>query len=292
MWGNKGIGGFMMKFYNREDVIQMTPLWMGERMDDGRPRVADDILKRMEKVTNEEAWSVLEHNGYRFQFEGSLKMVHPDKILVGRAVTAVMVPKRPDLHDYLLAYGQQEEGRHGFFNVWVIDALVQDDVVVVDMFDKVYEGTFSGGNLSTTIAARTQRGQVIYGGIRDLQQIVEIDHLQTYYRGVDPTPIRDVTLVGINIPCTIGTAICMPGDVVLGTPSGITFIPPHLAENCCLTSERIRLQDMFGFERIREGKYSSADIDVHKWAPEIEEDFRRWREHNTPAELSHLVWES
>ncbi|MCY0875350.1 MAG: RraA family protein, partial [Firmicutes bacterium] len=247
-----------MQFYNREDVIQMTPLWQGERMDDGRPRVSDDVLKRMEKVTNEEAWSVLEHKGYKFQFDGSMKMVHTDRILVGRAVTAVMVPKRPDLHDYLLEFGQQKEGRHGFFNVWVIDSLVENDVVVVDMFDKIYEGTFSGGNLSTTIAARTKRGQVIYGGIRDLQQIVEIEHLQTYYRGVDPTPIRDVTLVGINIPCTIGSAICLPGDVVLGTPSGVTFIPPHLAEECCLTSERIRLQDLFGFERIREGKYSSA----------------------------------
>ena len=280
-----------MHFYNRDDVIQMTPLWTGERMEDGRPRVADAVLTRMEKVTNEEAWSVLERCGYKFQFDGSMKMVHADRVLVGRAVTAVMVPKRPDLHDCLLEYGQQKEGRHGFFNVWVIDSLVENDVVVVDMFDKIYEGTFSGGNLSTTIAARTKRGQVIYGGIRDLQQIVEIEHLQTYYRGVDPTPIRDVTLVGINIPCAIGSAICLPGDVVLGTPSGVTFIPPHLAEECCLASERIRLQDLFGFERIREGKYSSADIDVHKWAPDIEADFREWRQTHTPDDLQHLVWE-
>lgn len=280
-----------MKFSNREDIIRLTPLWQGERFDDGRPRVPDDILKRMEKITNEEAWAVLEAKGYKYQFEGSLKMVHPDKVLVGRAVTAVMMPKRPDLHDYLLEYGQKEEGRHGFFNVWVIDALVEDDVVVVDMFDKIYEGTFSGGNLSTTIATRTKRGQVIYGGIRDLQQIVEIENLQTYYRGIDPTPIRDVTLVGMNVPCRIGGAICMPGDVVLGTPAGITFIPPHLAEEICINSEKTRLKDMFGFERIREGRYSSADIDVAEWAPAIEADFREWRERNTPDDLKHLIWD-
>lgn len=280
-----------MRFDNRDDVVQMTPLWLGERFDDGRPQVPDAILTRMEKITNEEAWSVLERNGYKFQFEGSLKRVHPDRVLVGRAVTAVMVPKRPDLHDCLLEYGQKEEGRHGFFNVWVIDSLVQNDVVVVDMFDKVYEGTFCGGNLSTTVAARTGRGQIIYGGIRDLQQIEEIENLQTYYRGIDPTPIRDVTLIGMNIPCRIGGAICLPGDVVLGTSSGITFIPPHLAEECCLVSERTRLRDMFGFERIREGRYSSADIDVHQWAPEIEADFREWRKTGTPDDLRHLVWE-
>ncbi|TDY45295.1 regulator of RNase E activity RraA [Alicyclobacillus sacchari] len=280
-----------MKFNDRDDIIQLTPLWQGERFDDGRPRVPDDILRRMERITNEEAWAVLERNGYRYQFEGNLRMVHPNKVLVGRAVTAVMVPKRPDLHDYLLEYGQKVEGRKGFFNVWVIDTLVEDDVIVVDMFDKVVEGTFSGGNLSTTIATRTKRGQVIYGGIRDLQQILEIENLQTYYRGIDPTPIRDVTLVGMNVPCRIGGAICMPGDVVLGTPAGVTFIPPHLAEEICVSAEKTRLRDMFGFVRIREGKYSSSDIDVAEWAPEIEEDFRRWRETNTPDDLQHLVWD-
>ena len=263
-----------MKFSNKEDIIQLTPLWQGERFDDGRPKVPDNILKRMEKVTTEEAWSVLWNHGFKYQFEGSMKMVHQGKVLVGRAVTAVMMPMRPDLHDYLLEYGHKEEGRNGFFNVWVIDSLVKDDVVVVDMFDKVFEGTFSGGNLSTTVAARTQRGQVIYGGIRDLQQIVDIPNLQTYYRGIDPTPIREVTLVGMNVPCRIGGAVCMPGDVVLGTDSGVLFIPAHLAEECVVQSEMTRLRDQFGFERIKAGKYSSADIDVAKWASEIEADFK------------------
>ena len=35
-------------------------------------------------------------------------------------------------------------------------------------------------------------------------------------------------MVGINIPCRIGAATCLPGDVVLGTISGVIFIPPHL----------------------------------------------------------------
>lgn len=189
-----------MQFRNPSDVIQLTPQWSGERPRDGRPRVPDDILQRMAKVSTEEAWSVIERQGYKFQFEGHLKAIHSDRNLVGRAVTAVMVPKRPDLHDYLLEYGQRQEGRRGFFNTWVIDELQADDVLVVDMFDKVVEGTFSGGNLSTAVALRTGRGQVIYGGIRDLDQIQTIDRLQTYYRGVDPTPIGEVTLIASMCP--------------------------------------------------------------------------------------------
>lgn len=280
-----------MRFNCKEDIIQLTPLWEGERFEDGRPKVPDHVLKRMEKIKTEEAWSVLWKHGYKYQFEGGFQIVHPDKVMVGRAVTGVMIPMRPDLHDYLLSYGHREEGRTGFFNAWVIESLVENDVLVVDLFDKIFQGTFVGGNLSTTIASRTKKGQVIWGGIRDLQQISEIENLQTYYRGVDPTPIRDVTLVGMNVPCQIGGAVCLPGDVVLGTRSGVIFIPPHLAEECVVTAEKTRLKDMFGFERLREGRYTSAEIDVEEWNEEVSADFADWRKNNTPDELKHLNWD-
>ena len=135
-----------MKYDNREDILQLTPHWEGERDDNGRPRVSDDILKRMQHVALEEAWGVLSGHGYNHQFQDEWKVIPEDKVLVGRAVTGVMVPQRPDLHDTLLAYGQKEEGRVGFFNSWVIETLKPGDVMVIDMFDKIFQGTYSGGN--------------------------------------------------------------------------------------------------------------------------------------------------
>ena len=57
----------------------------------------DHILRRMREVTNDEAWGVVErgHN-YHFQFEGGWYNLHPDRVLVGRAVTVRMIPYRPD----------------------------------------------------------------------------------------------------------------------------------------------------------------------------------------------------
>ena len=127
-----------MKFNCKEDIIQITPLWKGERMEDGRPKVSSDVLRRLRKITLEEAWGPLWQKGYKYQFEGEFRTTHPGATLVGRAVTGVYVPMRPDLNDYLLKYGHEEEGRKGYFNQWVIDSLVEDDVVVVDMFDKIF----------------------------------------------------------------------------------------------------------------------------------------------------------
>ena len=279
-----------MKFDNREDVIQLTPEWTGDRFEDGRPRVPEAILHRMEKVATEEAWAVLWGKEYKYQFQAGWQNMYPDRVLVGRAVTAVFMPTRPDLHNCLMDYGQSQEGRIGMMNSWAIETLVKDDVIVVDLFGKVFQGTFSGGNLSTAIATRTGRGQVIYGGIRDLQQIHTIESLHTFYMGNDPTGIRDVTMTGLNVPCRIGGATCMPGDVVLGTRSGILFIPPQHAEEIVVHSERTRLRELFGLQRLRERVYTSAQMDT-KWTEPIEADFAEWRKTNTPEEYRHLTWD-
>jgi regulator of RNase E activity RraA len=255
-----------MRFDCREDIIQLTPLWKGERFPNGRPRVPDHVLKSIKTATTEEAWGVLIEHGYKYQFEGDWLNLHPENTLVGRAVTGVFVPRRPDLHDTLMEYGHKEEGRIGEMNSWVIETLVEDDVIVIDLFGKVYEGTFSGGNLSTAIASRTKRGQVIFGGIRDMQQIQGIANLDTFCKGNDPTGINDVTLVGLNTPCRIGRAICMPGDVV----------PAHLAEEVANKAADTALRDTFGLQRLRENRYTSSEMDT-KWTAEIEADFAEWR---------------
>ena len=50
------------------------------------------------------------------------------------------------------------------------------------------------------------------------------------------------------------SATVMPGDIVLGKREGVIFIPPHLAEKVVTTSEVVRLRDLFGMQRLREGK--------------------------------------
>ena len=281
-----------MFFNDRETIIRLTPEWTGERLPDGRPMVSRDILRRMRNITFEEAWAPLWDRGYRNNWECNFKVTSPGTILVGRAVTAVMVPRRPDLDKVLMDIGTKEEGHKGFFNQWVIDNLVEDDVVVVDLYDKIFEGTYVGGNLSTAIRTRTKTGgAVIWGGVRDLQQIEEMDHFQIFYRGTDPTGIGNCSMTGYNMPCRIGQAICMPGDVVLGTVSGVIFIPAHLAETVVVRAEKNHVRDIFGFDRLKSGTYTTAQID-RLWTVAMMEDFLDWFAKDPRAEeYHHLTWE-
>lgn len=281
-----------MKFNDPDVIREITKEWTGERFPDGRPKVSDSLLKRLSGLTTEEIYIPLYHKGYKLHFEGGLKAAKDNQRLIGRAVTAVMVPSRPDVHTVLLEHGRQNENRKGFFNQWVIETLVEQDVLVVDMCDQIMYGTYVGGNLSTAIRTRTKTGgAVIWGGIRDLEQIVNIPDVQIYYRGLHPSPIGDVMMTAMNVPTRIGHAVCLPGDVVIGTISGVSFIPPHLAEYVAVVAEKSHIKDVFGFERLRSKTYTAAQIDSGVWSRAMMEDFCRWLKIAPEAQdYQHLEW--
>src|SRR4051812_9628431 len=82
---------------SKEDLIALTPEWKGERFADGRPKVPDDIIRRMKAVSVEEAWAVLTNAGYSYQIAEGWETINPDSVLVGRAVTTTFMPGRPDV---------------------------------------------------------------------------------------------------------------------------------------------------------------------------------------------------
>ena len=269
-----------MIIYSREEVMALTPLWKGERFPDGRPKVADRYLDALYNMSLEELWKPIFMQGYTNQFL-AINSVNPEftekgevnRKLVGRAVTAAYAPARPDYLDVTVAEAKKL-GWTGTSNQWVIDNLVDRDVAVIDMYDKIYEGTFVGGNLSTAIKTKTGNGgAVIWGGIRDLEQVRSIPDIQVYYRGVDPTPIRDFVMTGMNCPVRLGTGreatICLPGDIVYGCSGGVLFIPAHLVADVVDDGAKTQAKDLFGFEMISINRFTTAEIDVHVWPKEM-----------------------
>ncbi len=262
--------------FSPQQRIAFTAQWQGERFSDGRPKVTDAVLQRLSDTTAEQAWDVLQEAGFSNQFEGGFQIINPGQRMVGRAVTAVFMPKRPDFDAVIQEKGKQEH-RVGDENSWIIDILQPGDVLVVDLFGKIEFGTIVGDNLSTSIYAKSHNGLVVNGSVRDVSGIHEIKGFQVYTRGWDPSDLQNVMLVGINVPIRMGHATVMPGDVVLGDPEGVTFIPPQFAEKIADDSEMDRLIDEWGHMMLRDGKYTPGQIDG-KWTKEMNDEFNRWAE--------------
>jgi 4-hydroxy-4-methyl-2-oxoglutarate aldolase len=259
-------------------VQTCTSAWTGERLADGRPRVPDDVLRRMKNVSIEEAWATLRNEGYRSQFEGGWQILHQDVPVVGRALTAQYMPARPDLKKMIDA-GGKADGRIGGSNSWPIDMLQKGDVYVADGFGKIADGTLIGDNLGNSIYTKSGNGVVFDGSVRDLEGLAEIEGFNAFVRGWDPSFIQEMMLTGINVPIRIGRAICLPGDVVLAKREGVIFIPAHLAEKVVKNAEAVMLRDRFGHQRLKEGKYTPGQIDG-RWSEEIRKDFFQWLEQN------------
>lgn len=260
-----------------EELIAYTPEWQGERFADGRPRVPDDIVARMRHVTITQAWGVLRGAGFNHQYEDGWQCTHPGGVLCGRALTALYMPRRPDMRQVMETRGEQA-GQIGDQISWPIDALVPGDVYVADVYGKIAEGPVIGENLATAILTNSGNGVVHDAAVRDLEGIEELQGFTSFVRGWHPSfASPTIMLVGMNCPVRLGLATVMPGDIVLGKREGVIFIPPHLAEKLVTTSEVIRLRDMFGMQRLREGKYTPGQIDT-RWADDIEADFSLWLE--------------
>ena len=260
------------------EIEFLTNKWHGERFEDGRPKVSKGILERMEKVSIEEAWGVLRNEGFHNQFEGGWEPLHDDVTIVGRALTVQYLPNRPDVSEQIKNKGLKE-GEIGNTNSWPIDRLVENDVYVADSFGKIVDGTLIGDNLGNSIYAKTKTGVVFDASSRDMEGLSQIEGFNAFVRGWHPSFLTEVMLLSINDVIRIGSATVLPGDVVLAKREGVIFIPAHLAEQVVITSEVVRLRDMFGITRLKEGKYTPGQID-NKWSEEIEKDFSKWiRDH-------------
>ncbi len=258
----------------KEGLIFLTQEWEGERFEDGRPKIPDDLLKRAIHISIEEAWGYLRNKGFNNQFEGDWKMIHDDQPFVGRALTATYVPMRPDLMKRMVDEGHKN-GRIGPMNSWPIDMLKEGDVYVGDVFGKIVDGTLIGDNLGNAIYSKSKTGVIFYGGSRDLEGLEEIDGFNALVKGWDPSYLREVMLIGLNGPTRIGKAIVLPGDLVLAKKEGVIFIPSHLAKETIINAEFVALRDQFGHQMLREGKYTPGQIDT-AWTEEIKAAFLKW----------------
>jgi regulator of RNase E activity RraA len=188
-----------------------------------------------------------------------MKILTPEKNMVGRAMTLQLMPSRPDIADVIQKdHAEKNPGRR-LSHQTALDMLQKGDVFVVDAFGNLNAGGIVGDNLAYYVWKTTGVGFVIDGAIRDLNGIRTFG-MGGYFRGAVPPAINNVMVTGINVPVRIGNATVMPGDVVFGDSEGVFFIPPHLAKEIVDESQITHVHDEWTKKKFDEGKYLSTDI--------------------------------
>lgn len=279
------IGGFVLAGFfvqaqrvgsSPEYVKTLTANWKGERTPDGRPKVPDIVLERLQNATLEQIWGYLGNKGYRNQVEKNWVILKPGETMTGRVVTAQFMPTRPDLDSLVKAQGKAEgRSQKGGINIWPIDILTKGDVYVADGYGKIKDGTLIGSSLGNAIYGKTGKGVIFYGSVRDMQELKDTKGFNAWVKGHDPSYIKDMTPTSINAPIRIGEVTVFPGDVVFANEYGVVFIPAHLVEGLVSASEMTALRDEFERVLLQQGKYPSGEIHGD-WSDKIKDDFRKW----------------
>lgn len=279
---------------SKEEMIFLTAQWKGERFPDGRPKVSDDLLDRAKHIGIDDAWTVLKNEGYTNQFEGNWKTVKNNEPVIGRAVTAMFMPSRPDVEKAIKDRGILQQGRKGNTNTWPIETLAKGDVYVADGFGKISGGTLIGSTLANSIFSKSGNGVIFNGAARDLQELQNIGGFNAFVRDFHPSFLEDMVLMGLNTPIRIGSVMVLPGDLVIAQKEGVLFVPAHMAEQVVSTAEFVARKDQFGFEMVKTRKYTTGQIDS-QWTDEIRTEFLKWLENHpelgkmTRAELDKVM---
>jgi len=261
--------------FSRQELTDYTAKNPFERLPDGRPKVPDSLMERARDVSSEEIWAVLQGKGYNNQYADGFQVLHPGKPLVGRAFTVQFMPLRQDIND-IASEKAKAHGFSGLTNQTAIDMLEPGDVLVVDMFGKKVNGTIVGDNLFFYVNQVTHGGGlVVDGSVRDLDGLSEID-MPAYFRAVDPTPIGNVMLTGINVPVRIGDVTVMPGDLVVGDREGLYFIPPQFVQEVMDNADIVHIHDEWTKKKFAEGKYKSSEIYGSPSDPALKKEYEQY----------------
>jgi 4-hydroxy-4-methyl-2-oxoglutarate aldolase len=261
--------------FSKQELTDYTARNPFDRSPDGRPRVPDPLIERARELSSEEIWSVLQEKGYNNQYADGFHILHPGKPMVGRAFTVQFMPLRTDVDDV----ASQKAKAHGLSrltNQTAIDLLQPGDVLVVDLFGKKVNGTIVGDNLFFYVNEATRGGgMVVDGSVRDLNGISEID-MPAYFRAVDPTPIGNVMLTGINVPVRIGGVTVMPGDLVVGDREGVYFIPPQYVQEVLDKADEVHVHDEWTKKKFAERKYKSSEIYGSPTDPSLKREYEEY----------------
>ena len=274
------LGGFFVNAQqigaSPEYVTELTSGWKGDRFNDGRPKVPDLVLERLERCTLEQIWGYLMQKGYHNQVAKDWIILKPGETMVGRVVTAQFMPSRPDLDSIVKVHGKAEgRSQKGGINIWPIDILTKGDIYVADGFGKVKDGTLIGSSLGNAIYGKTGKGVIFYGSVRDMQELKDTKGFNAWVKGQDPSYIKDMTPTSINAPIRIGEVTVFPGDVVFANEYGVAFVPAFLVEGLVSASEMTALRDEFERYLLQQGKYPSGQIHGD-WSDTIKNEFRSW----------------
>ncbi|MFC1717385.1 RraA family protein, partial [Candidatus Poribacteria bacterium] len=129
------------------------------------------------------------------------------------------------------------------------------------------------GGLQTYAAKeREVSGIVIFGSVRDYQEIAEYD-IPVYAAGVSPGGPLKGWGGFVNYPISCGGVPVLPGDVVVGDDDGIVVVPPDFLEEILpYCEERIKREEKW-YKDVEQGISTIETVGLRENVEKLDIEF-------------------
>lgn len=151
------------------------------------------------------------------------------KAFVGRAVTALVKPAKPEDSTPATAVKHPVE---------MIDEAQPGEVGVI-VFEDGLEIAAIGGLMATAAKARGMAGMVLDGSIRDIEEVRRLG-LPVFARAASPAnAVSRYASVAKNQPVTCAGVTVKPGDIIVAGLDGVVVVPQEHAEAVLKVAQEI-----------------------------------------------------
>ena len=217
-------------------------------MDSHTQALADQLAK----VTPATATLLLEQKGISNTYMPGLSAVVPfNGVVVGRARTLRLIPKREDIADAMVASGANPQRQ-------VADNINPGDILVIDSGGGVTAGSI-GDIIAARIKAQGGVGVISDGGLRDGVQIRELVGLPCLVKGIHGAASqRSYMAIDCDLPVRCCGTSVFPGDWIVADSDGAVVIPPPLAAEIAAEGTAIEHKETFIRERVLHHDYPLA----------------------------------
>jgi 4-hydroxy-4-methyl-2-oxoglutarate aldolase len=139
------------------------------------------------------------------------------------------------------------------------------DIVVITTASPNSDGAF-GELLATSLRAHGVRGLVMAAGLRDTQELREMD-FPAWTAHVSAQGTVKETPGSVNVPVTIGGQLIRPGDAIVADDDGVCVVPrPDVDKAVTASAARIAKEDK-NRKQLADG---ALGVDMYNLRPKLE----------------------
>jgi regulator of RNase E activity RraA len=206
--------------------------------------VPEAVLAKLKKVAVTTIAGMLAQHGVRNTYLPEVMPRNAHQSFAGTAFTLRTLPTRADVAKAMQGRGNLH--RETFKRVG------KHEVVVIDARGDLGAGVL-GDIYASQIIANGGAALVTDGAIRDLAAMQEVD-LPVYARGMNSAAFPERHLaMDQNVPIQCAGVLVMPGDVLVGDPSGVIVVPQALAAEVAEKGYETDMRDSFSRMKVLEG---------------------------------------